>query len=292
MSSPCLDFTRWLARSLACLTLAACTVAHADAPSDTLRVCLEPDNLPYSRASLPGTDHGSPARRDVDGFEWRIARLLADALNTTLEVHWLPLRRGMVRKTFGEGHCEVMVGVPAGLERVLTTRPYYRSSYVFVTRALDGRPLQRFDDPRLPDLRIGVQLIGNDLAATPPGHALARHGAIQGVRGYTVYGDGPASERMLRALARGELDAALVWGPQAGYFVRHAAVPLQMSQALPPNDLASMPFEFAIAVGVRQGEAALRDRLQTALDARRPEVDAILAEFAVPRTDQPDWARP
>jgi len=185
----------------------------------------------------------------------------------------------------------VWMGVPAGFERLATTRPYYRSGYAFVSRGADGQPLRSFDDPRLPALRIGVQLIGNDLAATPPGYALARHGAVQKVRGYTIDGgEGPAAQRIVQALADGRLDAALVWGPQAGYFARHAAQPMQLSIAQAPPGM-TMPFEFGIAVGVRKGDAPLRDQLQAALDARRAEIDAVLADYGVPRTDAPEATR-
>jgi mxaJ protein len=259
--------------ALACALLLAALAVHAQ-DAAPLRVCVDPDNLPYSNA-------------DGRGFEPRIAQLLADELKQPLELHWQPLRRGFVRKTLGEGACDVLMGVPVGLERVLTTRPYYRSGYVFAARARDERPLASFDDARLPRLRIGVQLIGNDLAASPPGYALARHGAIDRVVGYTVDGgEGPAGQRMVRALERGELDAALVWGPQVGWFAQQAREPIALAFARPPEDV-KLPFEFSIALAVRKGDALLRDRLQSALDARRAQVDAVLAEYGVPRTDRP-----
>jgi len=174
--------------------------------------------------------------------------------------------------------------VPVGLPRVLTTRPYYRSSYVFVTRSADRSPLRDFADPRLAFLRVGVQLVGDDLAATPPGHALARHGALEHVIGYPVDGDGPAAARMLQSLARGKLDAALVWGPQAGYFAHRVEVPLTLVAARPPADLP-VTFEFGIAMAVRPGDTALHDALDGALVRRRGQIDAILADHAVPRTD-------
>jgi mxaJ protein len=246
--------------------------ASAQEAAPPLRVCLDPDNLPYSHA-------------DGRGFELRIAQLLAEELKQPLQLHWQPLRRGFVRKTLGEGVCDVLMGVPVGLERVTTTRAYYRSSYVFAVRAADARPLANFDDERLPRLRIGVQLIGNDLAASPPGYALARHGAVDRVVGYTVDGgDGPAGQRMVQALAAGQLDAALAWGPQLGWFAQRSEVPIVLSPARPPADV-KLPFEFSIALGVRKGDTALRDRLQAALDARREQVEAVLAEYAVPRVD-------
>jgi mxaJ protein len=257
------------------LASAAPPTAAADAPTE-LRVCADPDNLPFSHA-------------DGSGFENRIARLLADEMELPLRTFWLPQRRGFVRKTLGAQECDVIPGVPTGFERVLPTRPYYRSTYVFVNRADEAKPLMTFDDPRLASMRIGVQLVGNDLAATPPGHALTRRGATQKVVGFTVFGDGPAAERMAQALARHEIDAALVWGPQAGYFAQRSPVPMSVARAAAPADLA-MPFEFGISMGVRRGDKALRDRLDEALARKRPQIDAILAEYGVPRTDGPGVA--
>ncbi|MDR6535265.1 substrate-binding domain-containing protein [Variovorax soli] len=237
-----------------------------------LRVCAEPDNLPYSR-------------QDQSGFENRIARLAADDLQLPLQYAWLPDRRGFVRKTLGANACDVIIGVPEGDERVLTTRAYYRSTYVFVQRedrTGDAPALSSFDDPRLPALRIGVQLVGNDLAATPPGYALARHGALRRVSGFTLNGDGPPALRMVRAVADGALDAAVVWGPQAGYFAAQAGTPLRMSPAPAPADLG-MPFAFSIAMGVRKGDTAMQQRLDDFLRRRAADVDAILDAYFVPR---------
>jgi len=253
------------------LLVAVAPIAHADPLPTELRVCADPDNLPFSH-------------QDGSGFENRIAQLVADELHVPLKNFWLPLRRGFVRKSLGAHECDVFIGVPVRFERVLPTRPYYRSSYVFVTRADDDKPLQSFDDDRIAKLRVGVQLVGNDLAATPPGHALVQRGAVDHVTGFPVFGDGPAAERMVDSLARGQLDAALIWGPQAGYFAQHAARPMRVSIATPPPSLP-VPFEFAISMGVRRGDKALRDALDAAIDKRRADIDAILASYQVPRTD-------
>jgi mxaJ protein len=253
---------------LLCL-LAACAPACAQDAARTLRVCADPDNLPYSH-------------EDGSGFENRIAALLAADLHAQLRYEWLPQRRGYVRKSMGAGLCDVFVGVPAGFERVLTTRPYYRSSYVFVYRTGEAAP--SLADPAIARVRVGVQLVGDDLAATPPGHALTRAGAVGNVVGYTVYGDGPAASRMVDALSRRELDAALVWGPQAGYFADRANVPMTVAVAAAPAGLPA-PFEFSIAMGVKRGNTALRDELDAAIARHRGEIDAILAAYRVPRTD-------
>jgi mxaJ protein len=245
-----------------CLSLLLISTAAAAAD---LRVCAEPDNLPFSHQSQ-------------SGFENRIARILADDLALDLRYEWQPQRRGFVRKTLGSDLCDAWMGVPAGFERVLTTKPYYRSTYVFV---YGPRPLQSFESPELKSLRIGVQLPGNDGAATPAGYALAAKGAIENVRGYPMYGEHPAAERIVEAIARGELDAGVVWGPAAGFFAR--AKNLGVANASAPKELATMPFEFSIAIGVKRGNRELRDQLDAALARRKSEIDAVLDEYAVPR---------
>lgn len=256
-------------RSAIALGLIACAAANAGARE--LRVCADPDNLPLS------SENGA-------GFENRIAELVAADMGAELRYAWLPFIRGFVRKTMGAGLCDVFIGVPRDLERVMTTKPYYRSAYVFV----DGpraAGVERFDDPRLARLTIGVQLVGNDLAATPPGHALAQAGLTENVRGFTVMGEAPAAQRMVSAVAGGDLDAALVWGPQAGYFAARGARALQVRIAQAPSGLGKMPFEFDIAMGVQRGNTALRDELDAIIDRRRADIDAILAAYHVPRTD-------
>src|SRR2546421_2642437 len=243
------------------LLLLGCGFAYAK----ELRVCAEPDNPPFSR-------------QDESGFENRIARLLADEMRAELSFVWEPQRRGFVRKTLGAGVCDVWIGVPSDLERVLTTRPYYRSTYVFIARE---KVLASFDAPELKALRIGVQLPGNDMAATPPGHALALRGAVDNVVGYTVYGDRPAAQRIVDAIAKDELDAGVVWGPAAGYFA--AQKKLIVAPARPPAELAQLPFQFSISMGVRPGERALRDELDALIERGQARIDAILDEYAVPR---------
>lgn len=250
----------------------ALALACAGARAAELRVCADPANLPYSQ-------------RDESGFENRIARLVAEDLGMRLSWFWQEQGRGFVRKTMGAGECELFIGVPAGFDRVLRTRPYYRSSYVAVTRR-GTPPFSGFDPAGLRARRFGVQLIGNDLAASPPGYALALGGATANVTGFLVYGEGPAGQRMVDAVADGSIDVALVWGPQAGWFARRAKVALELAPVAAPAGLA-MPFEYAIAMGVRKGDTALRDRLDEVLARRKADIDAILDQYAVPRAAAP-----
>nr|WP_242528826.1 quinoprotein dehydrogenase-associated putative ABC transporter substrate-binding protein [Ramlibacter ginsenosidimutans] len=239
-----------------------------------LRVCADPDNLPYSRA-------------DGSGFENRIAQLVADDFGVPLEYAWLPDVRGFIRKTMGAGLCDVVIGVPVGFERTLNTRAYYRSSYVLVEPAGDTSPPAGFDDPRLRQWRIGVQLIGDDGATSPPGHALARVGATTNVVGYPIGGDTPAAARIMHALDRGELDAAFVWGPQAGYYAAQAKRPLAVHYVPPPPSLLHQSFSFPIAMGVRRGDQALRDRLDDFIARRHADIARILDGYGVPRVEDP-----
>lgn len=261
MSSRCPD--RALA-ALAFVLALACPAAGAE----VLRVCADPDNLPYSH-------------RDGSGFENRIAAVLADELGAELAIAWTPLQRGFVRKTSNEGLCEVFVEVPTSFERVLTTRPLYRSTYVVVQRA--GAPPLAFDDPALATLRIGVQLPGGDFSATAPGHALATRGAFEHVVGFPVIGAQPAAQRMVEAVASGALDAAIVWGPQAGWWVARSATPLALRIAALPADHGAPPAAFSMSVGVVRARKDLVARLDAAIERRRGEIDAILDAYAVPR---------
>lgn len=244
----------------------------AAALPQALRVCADPDNLPYSHA-------------DGSGFENRIAQLVAEELKLPLQYEWLPDRRGFVRKTLGARLCDVIMGVPVGFERAMTTQPYYRSSYVIVEPAA-AAPVRSFDDPRLARMRLGVQLIGNDLAASPPGYALARRGYVANVHGYPVPGAEPAAQRIVGAIAAGELDGAFVWGPQAGFFANRAAVPLRVSVIGTPPGLAGQPFEYSIAMGVRRADRELLEALNGVIERRRADIDRVLADYAVPRVPE------
>jgi mxaJ protein len=250
--------------------------AQGRAPLGTLRVCADPNNLPFSNE-----------RRE--GFENRLAELVAREMGRTVQYTWWAQRRGFIRNTLKAGKCDVIMGVPTGLGMVLATRPYYRSTYAFVTRA--GAPrIASFDDPRLKRLRVGVQLIGDDFANTPPASALTHRGIVKNVRGYTVYGDyrepNPPS-RIIRAVTDGEVDVAIAWGPLAGYFAKRSRVPLRVVPVSPEVDVPYLPFVFDIAIGVRHGEGALRDSLDAVLLRRRRDVDRLLADYGVPRADTP-----
>jgi len=245
-------------------------------PAGLLRVCADPNNLPFSN------DRGQ-------GFENKIAELVARDLGKKVEYTWWAQRRGFVRNTLKAGSCDVIVGVPTGLGMVLPTSPYYRSTYVFVTRRDRRINVRSFDDPILRRVRIGVQLIGDDGTNSPPAHALSNRGIIYNVKGYAVYGDysqeSPPS-RIIDAVARGDVDVAIAWGPMAGYWAKRSPIPLKLVPVQPQIDLPFLPFVFDIGMGVRHGDTTFRASLQSVLTRRRPEIRRILDEYRVPQIEQ------
>jgi mxaJ protein len=242
------------------------------AAAGTLTVCADPNNLPFSN-------------RAREGFENKIVQLLAKDLQKQVRYVWWAQRRGYVRNTLTEAKCDLWPGVASGVERVATTRPYYRSTYVFVTRASSHLQDLTLDDRRLRDLSIGVQLVGNDANNTPPAHAIASLGLISNVHGYMLYGNyaqpnPPAA--IVTAVAGGEVDVAMVWGPLAGYFARRSSVALTLSP-IPSSKASPWPMQFDVSMGVQLHDAALLDAVNKVLAREQPAIDAILRRYAVPR---------
>lgn len=267
-----------VASAIGALLLAFMVAARGDesATGRTLRVCADPNNLPFSN------DRG-------EGFENALAELVAGDLGARVVYTWRPQRRGFVRETLRAGLCDVMMSAPTSFEMVATTAPYYRSTYVFVRRHDADFTLASFDDPVLRRLRIGVQIVGDDDANTPPAHALGRRGLASNVIGYTVYGDyampNPPA-RIIDAVAHGDVDVAVAWGPLAGYFATREPVPLDLAPVEPEIDLPFLPFAFDIGIGVRRDDVSLRDELDDVLRRRRADVDALIERFGFPRVDR------
>ena len=285
MSSGCLERrARRAVRGALCLTAISVLGASRPTPSaqattrtETLRVCADPNNLPFSNAR-------------GEGFENKIAELLARDLGERLEYTWWAQRRGFVRNTLNERACDVVIGTPAHMDMLATTSPYYRSTYVFVARRDRHLAIESFDDPRLRELRVGVPVIGDDYASTPPMHALTRRGLTRNVVGFSVYGDyGTANPpaRLVEAVIAGDVDVAVAWGPLAGFVAKRSRVPLEITPVVPPSDLRLVPFAYDIAMGVRRGDVALRARLDSAIVRRRSDIDRILSTYGVPRVARP-----
>jgi mxaJ protein len=254
----------------------AAALAATPVPARELRVCADPNNLPFSNES-------------GEGFENKIVAILAKELGATVEYTWWAQRRGFLRSTLRAGLCDLVPGTPSNMEGMRITAPYYRSTYVFVTRA-DGPGISSFNDSVLRDMKVGVQLVGDDGWNTPPAHALSRRGLTQNVRGYTLYGDysqpNPPA-RIIAAVAEGEVDAAVAWGPMAGYFAARQVVPLQVAPVRPQFDGPQLPMVWDISMGVRKEDEALHREIDAALNRRKADVDAILNDYNVPRLDRP-----
>ena len=236
-----------------------------------LRVCADPNNLPFTN-------------RAGEGFENRLAELVARDLGDTVSYYWFAERRGFVRNTLKARHCDVVFGVPPGAERLITTHPYYRSTYVFVYRRDRGLHIRSFDDPALKHLRIGVHLIGDDYNSLPPAVALARRGLTDNLVGFSIYGDYRQASppgRLIDAVARGDVDLASAWGPLAGYFALHEPVPLDIVPVAPDSTPAAR-FIYSIAAGVRPSDIAFRDTLDAVLTRHRAEIQRLLTAYGVP----------
>jgi mxaJ protein len=256
--------------------LLASLMLAMSASARELRVCADPNNLPFSDSH-------------EQGFENRLITLLANDLHASVRYVWWAQRRGNLRNTLKEDVCDLVPGVSASLEMLETTRPYYRSVYVFVTRTDRHLTLTGFDDPQLKALSIGVQMIGDDFSNTPPAHALTNRGMVDNIRGFMVYGDygddAPARS-IIDAVAAGQVDVAVVWGPTAGYFVASSKTPLQLTPVQPLIDGPMLPMTFDISMGVRKGNRALRRELDGALERNRDAVNALLHEYHIPLLEQ------
>jgi mxaJ protein len=242
------------------------------APLRELRVCADPNNLPFSN-------------QRGEGFENRIASVIAADLGLAVRYTWWPQRRGLVRNTLDFGRCDVILGVPASVDAVARTRPYYRSTYVFVTRRDRGLHIRSLDDSVLHRVRIGIDVAGDDYDNPAPARALARRGLARNVVGYGFHSDdskpNPRAE-LIAAVAQGEVDLAIAWGPLATYFARRSPVPLGITPVSPEVEPPSLPLVLDITAGVRRGDTRMRDRVESALERRRGEIRGILETYGVP----------
>jgi len=236
-----------------------------------LRVCADPDNMPLSNEK-------------GEGFENKIAELIAKEWKSELRYAWWPVRRGFFARALNGRYCDIAIEAPGGLDIAAVTKPYYRSGYFFVSRKDHNlADMTSLDDPRLKKLMIGIHLLNSDAENAPPAMALSRHGVVGNLKGYnTFYSDINRPEAIVDAVANKEVDVAIVWGPLAGYFVKQSKVPLVMVPLAERDSLVDYPFRFNIAMGVRRRDRELRDSLNTVLAKRAPEIQAILDQYAVP----------
>jgi mxaJ protein len=243
----------------------------------TFRVCADPNNLPFSNKS-------------GEGFENKLAQMIADELGAKVTYAWHAQRRGFIRQTLKAKLCDVVMGEPKRMEMVETTKPYYRAGYVFVSRADRHLDIKSIKDPRLRKLRIGVQVIGDDGFNTPPSHALAAQGMVDNLVGYTVYGDyrePNPPERIIEGVKKGDVDIAAVWGPMAGFFANRSDVPLVITPISDGKAFRPFPFHFDIAMAVRHGDHARRAMLDDFITRRQSQIKALLADFGIPTLQAP-----
>jgi mxaJ protein len=263
-------------RSLVSAVFLVTMAASAAAEPNTLRVCADPNNLPFSN-------------RAGEGFENKLAEMVAQKFGKATAYTWWAQRRGFIRHTLKAGDCDLVMGVPAHYDLVETTRPYYRSTYVFVSRTARHLQLDAIDDPQLRSLTIGVHLIGDDGNNTPPAHALGQQRIIDNVRGFMIYGDYREPDppaRLIEAVERGEIDIAAAWGPLAGFAARKSEIPLTVTPIVAGERFAPQQFQFDIAMGVRKGDHALRDQLNDFIAQNSAEITALLASYGVPLVEK------
>jgi mxaJ protein len=233
------------------------------------RVCADPNNLPFSN-------------QQGQGFENKIAELLSSALNEKLEYTWWSERKSFVKNSLNEGKCDAVLGIPTTLDSVTATRPYYRSTYVFVSRQDRNLHIASLNDPQLARLRIGIHVVGEDYA--PPAVALARRGITQNIVPFSLFasfGEPNPPRKLIDAVDQGAVDVAIIWGPFAGYFAKCEKAPLDIVPVSPAMYLG-VPFTYSISAGVRKGDDALRAELDQVLVRESAAIQQILSDFGVP----------
>jgi quinoprotein dehydrogenase-associated probable ABC transporter substrate-binding protein len=277
-------FRRWvlaLAASLPAWTALPALAQDAAPPRQALRVCQDPNNLPFS----------NDARQ---GIENRIAEVFGKALGLPVTYYSFPQRLAFIRNTLryklpGQDYpCDIVMGVPLGFDQVSVTKPYYRSTYALVFpqgRGLDsvksGNDFLAVDPARLATLRIGLY------DRSPASEWLARHGLVERGVPYQIMNADPAQypgEIIERDLAAGKIDVAIVWGPIAGFYAKRVTSP--KLTVVPLKSEPGVKFDFQMAMGVRYGEREWKQQVESLIESRQAEIAAILAEYGVPVVDE------
>ena len=237
----------------------------------TLRVCADPADLPFSN-------------EQGQGFENKIAELVAAKLGVPLSYVWYPQTMGFVRNTLRANRCDLIMGVVAADELVQNTNPYYRSSYVLAYRTADKDRFADIDSPLMQLARIGV------VAGTPPADILARRGLFSQVQPYQLVVDTRVDQparQMIQDLAEGRLDAAMVWGPIAGYWAKQQQVPISLTR-LVSDPRSGLRLDFRISMGIRPGEPEWKHRINGLIRELQPEIQSVLLDYGVPLLDEQD----
>lgn len=253
-----------------CLSLGLmCALPFVAATQSTLRVCADPNNLPFSN-------------QQGQGFENKLAELVAAKLDAKLEYTWWAQRKSFVKHSLDQGACDVIMGVPSSDPELLATKPYYRSTYVFLSRHDRNLHITSLADARLTELRIGIHVVGDDYA--PPAYALARRGITRNIIGFSLFGEYAEPNpprRLVAAVDKGEVDLAIVWGPFAGYFGQIAKAQLDIAPVTPAT-FFGVPFVYDIAAGVQKGNEALKVQLDQILESESAPIRQLLTQYGVP----------
>jgi quinoprotein dehydrogenase-associated probable ABC transporter substrate-binding protein len=269
----------WIATAL---LLANTAAALAQAPTannpsielidpNVFRVCADPRNLPFSM------ENGS-------GFENKVAELFAKQLNKSVAYSWYPGSTGFVRNTLGAYKCDVIMGIPQGDDLVQVTNPYYRTTYALVFKpgtGLDG--VDTLADARLKDKRIGI------VAGTPPATNMAANGLMANAKPYPLMIDtrfDSSAEAMIGDLLSGQIDAAILWGPMAGFYAKRANPPLHVTPLV--KETTGPRLVFRIGMGVRQADQNWKRLLNRLTQENQPAINRILLDFGVPLLDEND----
>jgi quinoprotein dehydrogenase-associated probable ABC transporter substrate-binding protein len=236
----------------------------------SLRVCADPDNMPFSNEK-------------GEGFENKLAELMAQKLDARLEYSWFAEATGYVPNTMGREACDLVMGYAQGTGLIEDTNPYYHTSYVLIYRQDDAslQGIDRLSDPRLKGKRIGL------FARTPPASILAMNGLGANAKPFEINADDSASQvtmTMIDELASGDLDAALLWGPVAGYYAERASVPLKLVPLVKEN--AGPSTIYGITMGLRPNEPQWKHTINKLIVDNQSEINLLLQSYNVPLLDE------
>ena len=238
-----------------------------------LRVCADPSNMPFS------TDKG-------EGFENKLAELVANKLGKGLSYSFYPQAPGFVRNTLGAHKCDVIMGIPQGDDIVQVTNPYYRTAYSLVFK--QGHGLEGVDtlgDPRLKGKRIGV------VAGTPPGNNMTANGLMANAKPYPLVVDtrvDSSAAAMMHDLVAGDIDAGVLWGPMAGYYAPQSTPAVTVVPLV--KETAGPRLAYRIAMGVRYADQEWKRQLNRTIQDNQPAINRLLLSFGVPLLDDGDRA--
>jgi len=236
-----------------------------------LRVCADPRNLPFSNEK-------------GEGFENKLAEFFADKLNKKLDYMYFPQATGFVRMTLGAHRCDVIMGFPQGDDLVQGTNPYYRTAYALIAKPGSGlEDVATLEDARLKGKHIGI------VAGTPPATNMAVAGLMANAKPYPLMIDtrvDSSAQTMIGDLAKGEIDAGILWGPMAGFYARKADPPLHVTPLV--KETTGPRMVYRIGMGVRGADQNWKRLLNRLIQENQPAINKILLDYGVPLLDEND----